>query len=289
MMDGLESRMLFSTATTIVHVGPTEAVKTLDAVKWPAVGSTASLEVIVDYSATPYSVGHHGFGGNVTIVPANAAKPPTLKLQPTDYPTFYSNYKLLIKGIDTVGGSKIILAGTNTKGSVDVEDVNMLDGGARLAGTGRGQRLFQGQQRLRSTPYDYVYSNFTGIAQNVTIDNSDTNVPVQQGTRQAAIRMMDVDNFTMKHVITKPYLINGKVYKQDIQLRPSSKTMNIIDCTFDIADVGDMTWRSPAMPIESVVFTDDTMLQLPHITAGVKSLKLVNCLVAGKKVTKTLV
>ncbi len=153
MMDTLESRTLFSTASTVVHVGPSEAIKSLDAVKWPAVGSTASLTVLVDYSATPYSVGHHGFGGNVTIEPSGTRPSRRLwKLQPTNYPTFYSNYKLLIKNIKTVGGSKIILTGTNTKGSVDVEDVNMMDGGRQFKrGQGKcGQcRIFQRQQCLR--------------------------------------------------------------------------------------------------------------------------------------------
>lgn len=141
---------------------------------------------------------------------------------------------------------------------------------------------------MLGTAYDYVYSNFTGEAKSVLIDNSGTSVPVQEGNRQAAIRFMDTDSLTMRNVKTKPRFSNGRVFKQDIQLRPSSNSMNLIGCTFYIADVGDMTWRKPALPIQSVTFTNCTMQMLPHITAGVKSVKLVNCTVAGKTVSKTL-
>ena len=215
------------------------------------------------------------------------ASHPTLKLQPTNYPTFYSNYKLLIKNIKTVGGSKIILTGTNTKGSVDVEGVNMMDGGAVWRGQGAVNAYFK-DNNVYGMAYDYVYSNFTALAQNVTIDNSGTKVPVQEGMRQAAIRIMDTNNLTIKNVVTKPRFSSGRVFKQDIQLRPSSKSMNLIGCNFYIADVGDMTWRKPAEPIQSVTFTNCTMVMLPHITSGVKSVKLVNCIVGGKKVSKTL-
>ncbi len=66
---------------------------------------------------------------------------------------------------------------------------------------------------------------------------------MQEGMRQAAIRIMDTNNLTIKNVITKPRFSSGRVFKQDIQLRPSSNSMNLIGCTFYIADVGDMTWR----------------------------------------------
>src|SRR5581483_6574020 len=100
-MDQLESRTLFAAAPSVVHVGPTQAIKSLDAVKWPGQNSTASLTVIVDYSPTPYSVAHHGFWGNVTIEPSDASHQPTLQLEQTNYPTFYSNCKLTIKNIKT--------------------------------------------------------------------------------------------------------------------------------------------------------------------------------------------
>lgn len=288
-MDGLEARCLFTAApaTTVVHVGPTQAIKSLDAVKWPANSSHAKLDIILDYSATPYSVAHHGFGGDVTIEPANPNMQPTLKLAPTNYPTLYSNYKLYIHNIKTVGGNKGILTGTNTGGSVDVEHVTMTDGGAIWRGQGCVNAIFKDNDDL-GMAYDYVYSNFTGIAQNVLIDNSNTKVPVQEGPKEAAIRFMDTNNLTIKNVITKPWFNNGKVSKQDIQLRPASKVMNIIGCTFYVADVGDMTWRKPALPIQSVTFTNCTMTVIPHLTAGVISVKLVNCLVGGKRMTMTL-
>ena len=162
MMDSLESRQLFTAApaVTVVHVGPTEAVKTLDAVKWPATSSHAKLDIIVDFSATPYSVSHHGFGGDVTIEPADPKNEPTFQLQPTNYPTLYSNYKLYIHNIKTVGGNKGILTGTNTGGSVDVEHVTMTDGGAIWRGQGCVNAVFKDNDDL-GMAYDYVYSNFT--------------------------------------------------------------------------------------------------------------------------------
>ena len=272
---------------SVVHVGPSEAVKSLDAVKWPARGDTSALDVVVDYSSTPYSVGHHGFWGNVTIEPADPAHPPTLKLEQTNYPTFYSNYKLTIRNLKTVGGSKGILTGTNTAGSVDVENVTMTDGGSVWRGQGCVNAVFK-NNNVFGVPYDYVYSNFTGVAKNVLIDNSGTSVPVPQGTKEAAIRFMNVDNLTIRNVVTKPHFNGGRILKQDIQLRPASKTMNIIGCKFYIADVGDMTWRKPALPVQSVTFTNCTMTLMPHITSGVKTVRLVNCRVGGKLVTKTL-
>src|SRR3954468_12247064 len=96
LMTELESRTLFSASPTVVHIGPTQAVKSLDAAKWPT-KSGQSVKFVVDYSSTPYSLGHHAVFGSVTIEPSDPSHRPTFKLQPTNYPTLYSAGMLTIR------------------------------------------------------------------------------------------------------------------------------------------------------------------------------------------------
>src|SRR5437667_8042190 len=88
VMSELEPRQLFAGSGTVIHIGPTEAIKTLDAAPWPKQGSNATVTFLVDYSPMPYATAHHAVFGNVTIEPSDPSKPPTLLLQPTNYPTF---------------------------------------------------------------------------------------------------------------------------------------------------------------------------------------------------------
>jgi hypothetical protein len=129
------------------------------------------------------------------------------------------------------------------------------------------------------------------------IDNRGTNIAVPQGGSivngnpqgETAIRVMNVNDLTLINVKTKPWMYKpGQIWKQDIQIRPSSKSVKIINCNFYIADVGDMTWRKPAQPVQSVEFVNCTMKTMPHITAGAKSVKLTGCVVNGKSVSATL-
>lgn len=276
---------MFATTGTVVHIGPTQAVKSLDAAKWPSNGQ--SVTFMVDYSPTPYKLSHHAVFGNVTIEPSNSAKRPTFQLQGTNYPTLYSNGKLTIKNINTVGGSKIILTGSNPKGSLDIENVKMLDGGSVWNGQGCNIANFKNNE-VYGVPYDYVYANFTGVANKVVIDNSGTKVPVQQGSKEAAIRFMNVNDLTLKGVITKPHYNGGRILKQDVQLRPASKSFKIINCHFGIIDIGDMTWRKPAKPVQNVTITDSILDKGVHITSGVGTVRIINTKVAGSIWNKTL-
>src|SRR4051812_23509442 len=80
-MGELESRTMFSTASTahVVHIGPSQAIKTLSAAKWPDKGD-APVQFVLDYSSKPYDVGTRVVNGNLTIVPADMSKRPTLRL-----------------------------------------------------------------------------------------------------------------------------------------------------------------------------------------------------------------
>ena len=277
---------MFATTGTVVHIGPTQAVKSLDAAKWPSKGQ--SVTFLVDASPTPYKLSHHGVFGNVTIEPSDPSKRPTFQLQGTNYPTIYSNGMVTIKNINTIGGSKIILTGSNPHGSLDVENVKMLDGGSVWNGQGVNSAYFKDNE-VYGVPYDYVYANFTGVANKVVIDNSGTKVPVQQGSKEAAIRFMNVNDLTLKGVITKPhYGSGGRILKQDVQLRPSSRSFKIINCHFGIIDIGDMTWRKPALPVQNVTITDSILDKGVHITSGVGTVRIINTKVAGSIWNKTL-
>src|SRR4051794_22741676 len=80
-MDQLESRTLFAASPSVVHVGPTQPIKPLDAVKWPGKGPPASRKAIGDAPSKPYATAHHGFWGNVPSEPADPSHPPTLQLE----------------------------------------------------------------------------------------------------------------------------------------------------------------------------------------------------------------
>jgi hypothetical protein len=127
------------------------------------------------------------------------------------------------------------------------------------------------------------------VANKVVIDNSGTKVPVQQGSKEAAIRFMNVNDLTLKGVITKPHIgSGGRILKQDVQLRPASKSFKIINCHFGIIDIGDMTWRKPAKPVENVTITDSILDKGVHITSGVGTVRIINTKVAGSIWNKTL-
>jgi hypothetical protein len=286
-MTQLEPRTLMSTTVKIIHVGPKQAIKTMAAVPWPKSGSTASIKVLVDYSSTPYYLAKTGIFGNVTIEPADPSHRPTFKLEPTNYPTLYANGRLTVRNINTVGGYKIILCGSTKNSYVTAENIKMLDGGCVWRGQGIISGVFKNNE-VYGVPYDNVYGNFTNRAQKVIIDHSGTKVPVRQGTKETAIRIMNVDNLTLKGITTKPYIKDGRIFKQDVQLRPSSKLINVINCHFGIVDIGDMTWRKPALPIEKVVFTNCTLDKGVHITSGVKQVQFINTKVGGSTWNKTI-
>jgi hypothetical protein len=163
----------------------------------------------------------------------------------------------------------------------------MLDGGSVWNGQGVNTAYFKDNE-VYGVPYDYVYANFTGVANKVVIDHSGTKVPVQQGSKEAAIRFMNVNDLTLKGIITKPHYNGGRILKQDVQLRPASKSFKIINCHFGIIDIGDMTWRKPALPIQNVTITDSILDKGVHITSGVGTVRIINTKVAGSIWNKTL-
>src|SRR5207302_617963 len=84
-----------------------------------------------------------------------------------------------------------------------VENVKMLDGGSVWSGQG-GLSANLKDNEVLGVPYDYVYCNFINTAQKVVIDNSGTSVPVQERGKEAAIRIMNVNDLTLKGHTTKP-------------------------------------------------------------------------------------
>jgi hypothetical protein len=53
-------------------------------------------------------------------------------------------------------------------------------------------------------------------------------------------------------------------------------------------DIGDMTWRKPALPVQNVTFTDSILDKGVHLTSGVGTVKFINTKVAGSTWNKTL-
>jgi len=304
MMDALESRTHFSVASPkIVNIGPSRAIKTLSAAPWPSKGQT--VKFVLDYSSTPYVVKNRQVSGNLTITAADPGKKPVLKLG--------ASYKqhggkmvagdgslkvfgtLNISNVKTVGGDNTIFLGSVSGANIDCENIEM-DGGAVWKGTGANNVVFK-NNIIHGNPRGNVYANWNNRVKSCIIDHSGTSVPIPQGGRfvkgnpigESPIRVMNVDSLTLKGIKTKPWFYKGgKIWKQDLQIRPSSGTIKVIDCNFYIADVGDMVWRKPALKIRSVEFINCTMKKMPHLTGGVLSCKMTNCLVGGARMTKTL-
>ena len=287
----------------IIEVGPDQAIKSLADVPWPKKGG-ASIKVILDYSSTAYSTGNITVNGVVTITSADPNHEATLKLPssfgstptgpdvgvPVGAPAFMVNGSLSISNLNTTGGMNGILLGSSQTANIICEDITMTDGGGFWRGSG-GENIFFKDNDNLGKPRAYDYANFTNIVDNVVIDNSGTNVPVPQGGSivngqpqgETAIRVMDVNNLTMYKVTTAPWFYKpGVIWKQDVQLRPTSGDITIIDCSFYMPDIGDMTWRNPAQPIQKVDFIDSTLVKAPHITSGVKLIEYTNTTIAGK-------
>jgi len=172
----------------------------------------------------------------------------------------------------------------------------MTDGGAMWLGSG-GQNIYFKDNDILGKPRKYAYANFNHMVNKLTIDNSGTSVPVQQGgsivngspVGEAAIRIMDVNTAVLKGITTRPWFYkSGQEWKQDVQLRPSSNLIQVISCNFYQPDVGDMTWRSPAKPINEVDFINSHLTKSPNITNGVSVIKFSNTLIGGTRTTKTI-
>jgi hypothetical protein len=171
-----------------------------------------------------------------------------------------------------------------------------MDGGAVWRGNGAKAAYFYNNE-VRGKPRANVYSSYGGTVGTCVIDHSGTSVPVQQGGRfvngnpvgEAAIRIMNVNSLTLKGIRTTPWFYKpGQEWKQDVQLRPSSNIIKVINCNFYQVDVGDMTWRKPALPISRVEFTNCTFAKSPNVTAGVKTIVFSNVKIGGSTVSKTL-
>lgn len=274
------------TAGSVVHVA---AGASINSVKWP--GKGASMTIVLDGGT--YSLNQHNVAGNLTILSANPSKPATLKLADTfvtrggkmiaNNPSINVSGTLVIKNVNTTGGDNTVLLGSSTSGNIDAEDIHM-SGGAIWRGSG-GNNLYFKDNTTSGNPRANVYSSYNGNVNKCVIDHSGTSVAIPQGGRivggnpigEAAIRVMNVASLTLIGVKTKPwYYKPGKEWKQDIQIRPDSSTVNLVNCTFYQCDVGDMVWRVPAHVIKSVQFINCTMTKSPNITAGVKSVKIIS-------------
>lgn len=290
----------------VIHIGPKQAVKSLNNGEWPSKGGTP-VEFVLDYSSTPYSLDKHSLSGNLTIVPADTNHRPTIKLGSAykkqnsstwiaQNPTIMVSGSLTVKNVNTVGGTDTIFLGSTTTGNIDAENVRMTDGGAMWLGSG-GNNIYFKNNDILGKPRKYAYSNFNHTVNNCTIDNSGTSVPVQQGgvivngqpVGEAAIRIMDVNKLVLKHVTTRPWFYkSGKEWKQDVQIRPSANLVQVIDCNFYQPDIGDMTWRQPAKPIKEVDFIGSHLTRSPNITNGVSVIKFSDTLIGNTKTTKTI-
>src|SRR5262245_9151048 len=102
VMGELESRTMFSTVK-VVHIGPKQAIKSIDSAPWPRQGNNTPVKFVVDYSSTPYKLSHHSVYGNVTIAAADPSHKPTFKLPANDSTTLYVYGTLNISDIKTAG------------------------------------------------------------------------------------------------------------------------------------------------------------------------------------------
>jgi hypothetical protein len=290
----------------VIRVGPNESVKSLNSVTFPKAGQTP-VEILLDYSSTPYTLSQHYLYGKLTIVPSDSSRRPTIRLGSSykkqnastyiaQNPTIMVAGSLTVKNINTVGGTDTIFLGSTSTGNIDAENVRMTDGGAMWLGSG-GQNILFKNNDILGKPRKYAYANFNHMVNTLTIDNSGTKVPVQQGgsivngqaVGEAAIRIMDANKVILKGITTRPWFYkSGQEWKQDVQLRPSCNLIQVINCNFYQPDVGDMTWRSPAKPIQEVDFIDSHLTKSPNITNGVSTIKFSNTLIGGTKTTKTI-
>jgi hypothetical protein len=200
--------------------------------------------------------------------------------------------------VRTTGGSSIILLGSSTSANIDAQRVTLSDGGCMWLGSG-GNNIYFKNNVMLGRPHNYVYANFNNRLHNLTIDHSGTSVAIQQGGHfsngnpvgEAAIRLMQVDYATLIGIKTKPWFYKpGKEWKQDVQLRPTSKFIKVVNCSFYQPDVGDMLWRQPALPMGEVDFINCTFVKSPSVTNGVHIIKIVDCRISssGYTVSKTL-
>jgi hypothetical protein len=320
-MDGLESRMLLSSAPTsaeaatnaleskislpvstkVVHISSSSQLN--NGANWPGRGQSITLSL----APGSYSLSSRFVYGNVSIVAADSAHPPTInlpqvfkKVSAAKYlggnATLYVLGSLNVRNVKTTGGENAVFVGTSSSGKVDVENVNMTDGGAIFRGSGGSTVLLKNIQS-GGIPRTNFIANFDHNIGTVIFDNRGTSSALQQGGHivsgnpvgEATIRVMDVDSLTLIGVTTRPWFYKpGREWKQDVQLRPSSNIIKVIDCNFYQPDVGDMTWRSPARPINEVDFINSHLTKGPNVTNGVKTITFSNTLIGSSKVTKTI-
>jgi RTX calcium-binding nonapeptide repeat (4 copies) len=272
---------------TVIDVGSSESVKTVDAaLKMTGKGKT--VDIVVDPGT--YSVSSTSIYGNVEITAADASNEPVLKIAGNDDPTLNVVNNLIINDIKTQGGSHGILLGSAVGANINAQNITMTDGGEIWLGSGGNNIYFRDNDVFGNT-YKYVYGNFNDTVNSCTIDNSGDSNPIKQGGTvsggnvdgEAAIRVMDVNDLTIIGVKTQPFFYKpGQEWKQDIQLRPSAELIRLIDCTFYNPDVGDMTWRSPAHPVDEVDFIDCTITEGVSLEAGAELVKFENTTIAGK-------
>ena len=291
----------------VVNVGPTRAIKSLDTIKWPKKGATPVV-YLLDASDTPYTLSKKVvIDGNVTIEPADWDHRPSIKLMDSFVPktkgsssyvaydaAFKVNGTFTVRAINTLGGDNIIFLGSTKSAVIDCEFVNM-DGGAVWRGTGAKDVYFLNND-THGKPRGNVYSSYTEFVDKCVIDNSGTDTPVPQGgimvngnpIGESPIRIMNVNNCTIIGVTTKPWFYKpGKIWKQDVQLRPASNKVTLVNCHFYLPDIGDMTWRKPAKRIEYVEFVNCILDKSPLIHAGTGTVKYTTSNVSGKMMTKT--
>ena len=325
-MAALEPRVLFSDAPSdlpppdvrppnlpqdpnvqVIHIGPNEQYQTFDDVKWPT-KTDPPVEFLVDGSPTAYHLKQRYITGNVWIEPSDWNDWPTLQLDPcfkkskktggyiAGNPTLNVAGTLTIRGMNTIGGEDAVLLGSSKSAIIDCEAVHMLDGGAIWRGDGANDVYFRNNEVL-GIPRANVYSSYTYTVQHCVIDNSDIDVPIPQGGHmvgkspvgEAAIRIMNVNDLALIGLKTSPWFYApGKEWKQDVQLRPASKHISVIDCDFYMVDIGDMAWRKPAKMVDEVDFVDCTLAKTPSLQPGAGVVTLTNCLVNGRLVTKSL-
>jgi hypothetical protein len=271
---------------TVIYVGSSRSVKSVDQAL-NETGKGKNYEIIVDPGT--YTVSHHALYGNVTITASNDSNEPVFKMSGNDYPTLYNNGNLIINHVKITGGGHVIVMGSTPGSNINAQDITT-DGGAIWIGSG-GNNIYMRDNDVFGKAYKYVYGNFNNIVNSCTIDNSGDSNPIPQGgsvsggsvSGEAAIRVMDVNDLTIIGVKTTPFFYkSGQEWKQDVQIRPSSDLIRLIDCTFYNPDIGDMTWRSPAHPVDEVDFINCTITKDVSLEAGAKLVKFENTTIAGK-------
>ncbi len=247
-----------------------------------------SLQSIVDgaeYILEPgnYKISPKVIRKSLTLRAADSTRRPTIEF-PDAWPEGKARPTLQCYGdcrfedLNIKGGERVIAVESRSGGTLFAQDIHMDGGGFWRGWGGEDVRLY----RVVSTgvPYAYMFSNFNEQVRNLVIDNRGVSTPIRQGKREAAIRLMNIDEGVLIGLKTIAHLNDGRPWKQDVQFRPTSNYFEVINCDFGIVDIGDIAIRTPPLKVKKVKFIDSRIKQA-HKVPGAGEVIYVNTYVDG--------